>query len=296
MGGMCSKYNEQPHAVEEEPDIKFKKYSSSLEGYYEGVEGKYNFLKYFQLCEYLLLLTNMRVEKENPSETRDYFQEVSRQDFLIFIENKIMKNFLVYTMLNEKEKNADIFKDFMVDLFDSEVGAAIDSFRHKNPGVKVYKGQISSVKKLNVISIGLLYCCAKNSSKMNFFYNLFVNETGNFVNSDQLEDFLYFHFIIPATCAFRAIKKLGERYPEDFTHLSNEEYFKKNDAFEIKDIYRLKDIFIRDFFKGKERLSKSEFTANFTQEDGFGWIFSPSGIRAMLEKNNDVKPQEVIES
>jgi len=63
------------------------------------------------------------------------------------------------------------------------------------------------------------------------------------------------------------------------------------DAFEVNDILRLRQVFLDDFFKGKEQLNRNEFNAKFGQNQ-FEWIFIPEGIRFMLEKNNDVKPPQ----
>jgi hypothetical protein len=243
-----------------------------------------------------MLLANVS-SQDNDNTTKNYLQNITKPDFQVFIENKVMKNFLVSSLI-EKETDSDIFKAFMLEIYDSLVLCSIDAFKRKNPGVKVKKGQIKSIKKLDIIAVGILLACATNRSKIDFLYNLFSQEEGYFKHSEDLEDFLYFLFIIPSTCGFRSIKNLGEKFPEQMDSLSNEEFYKKLDAFEIEDIHRLKGIFITDFFKGSNRLSKNEFESRFvtaTGEENFGWIFSSSGIRFMLEKNNDVKKPEVVE-
>lgn len=77
-------------------------------------------------------------------------------------------------------------------------------------------------------------------------------------------------------------------FPKVFSqlNLNNHEYYKKIDAFTIKDINHLIEVFIKDFFGDSTKLLKSQFELKFTQENSFGWIFCCSGIRQLLEINN----------
>ena len=315
MGQACTKKSHSaPIQDELEPEIHFKTYKSTFDGHYTKVEGEFNILQYFQLFEYLTILTNLEIHHLNAPvvipkiETstllannadsapglvvpeKAFLAELTKADFQVFLENKVMKNFVVFAQVMKDETNANIFKEFMVELFDALILCYVDLYKKKNPGVKVLKGQIKSLKKLVIISIGLLFCKSSNRSKVNFFFNLFLNENGRFEKSQDLEDFLFFLFIIPSTCSLRVVKKLGDRY-EKITKIDDESYLKLLDAFEIKDILRLKDIFIKNFFLGGKTLTKTEFEFKFVNED-FGWIFSTNGIRENLEKSNDIKPPE----
>lgn len=302
---LCSKTKKTPlmpmdaPAEEKEVELNFVTYKSSMDEFYKKIEDNYNFLKYFQLYEFLLILSHLKVEgkKVDQSEIQieapqmqnnhNYFQEINKMEFLVFIENKIMKNYLVISLMNENEENSAIFKDFISEVFDAFIFATIDLFKKKNPGVKVKKGSIKSIKKLFIFVIPLLYCMCSNFGKVDLFFNLFANE-GRFSKTEELKDFLFYLFIFPSTCGFRAIKQLGEKYPNKFDQISNEEYFKKSDAFEVSDIERLVDIFLESFFTSRDFLTKAEFESNFRNED-FGWIFNSCGIRSMLERHNDVK-------
>ena len=138
--------------------------------------------------------------------------------------------------------------------------------------------------------LALLLCNSSNNYKVDLFYSLFVNDQKEFALCEDLEEFIYYLFITPSTCSFRALKRIAENFPDSLNAISAEEFANKTDAFEIEDINRLKEIFMKDFFKGKSSLTKIEFEEKFIKED-FGWIFSPCGIRCFLEKNNDVKEQ-----
>lgn len=295
---MCNKKKKRDtllegHTAEEQKikETKFITYSSSLDSFFKPAEETYNLLKYFQMYEFLLLFSHMKIHSEyqidGNIEKHNYLKEITKDEFLIFIDNKIMRNYLVISLINDNELHAAIFKDFMSELYHSTLFAVIDHFKRKNPGVKVKKGSIKSVKKIYIFVIPLLYCLSSDKAKMDFFFDLF-SQGDKFAKSPELFDFLYYLFIIPSTCAFRACRNLGEKYPNKFDHVSNEDYLKNTDAFEVNDIMRLIDIFIDTFFKSNDFVQRYEYEQKFCLGD-FGWIFSPKGIRAMLEKHNDVK-------
>lgn len=289
MGNNCCK-KQGAVLKEEEPerDIEFRSHSSNIDKHYSKIEKDYNFLKFLQLYEFLLLLTNFKDElQSNDHQDKSYLEEFDKLKFTVFLENKILKNHLLFEYVAEDERRANIFKDYMQDLFDAMIRAYIDLYKKKHPEQKIKKGQISTLKRLYLIPIGLLYCQSNNRAKVGFFYNLFADETGLFTKSELLEDFLYFLFIIPSTTSLRALKALSDRY-DNLEKINEEDYIKIIDQCEVKDILRLKDIFLNDFFKDKNSLTKREFEDRFVSED-FGWIFNPNGIRLFLEKNNDIQ-------
>lgn len=294
MGQLCCKKKNKQMllvAVPDEPEkpLFFKEYTSSFDKLYTKIEEYYNLLKFFQLYEYLLLLTNLKIEGGNP-QGKSMMQELEKPKFCVFVDNKILKNYLIYAYAVENEERTNIFKDFMLDLFDTLVRCSIDLYKQKNPDKKVKKGQISTVKKIAFIALGLLYCQSNNRVKVNFLYNLFLNEDGLFTLSEDLEDFLYFLFIVPASCSLIVIKNLGDKY-DKIGAISEEDFINTRDNFEVKDVLRLRGIFINDFFKGKNTLTKDEFENKFfSEQEEFGWIFNTRGIRAYLEKHND-KPE-----
>jgi hypothetical protein len=275
---------------EVEVPLQFKSYTSSFDRFYVKLEDDYNLLKFFQLYEFILLLTNLRIEGQVETD-KAYLHELDKARFSVFVDNKILKNHLIYEFTAENEERSNIFKDYMLELFDSLIKCSVDLYKTKNPGKKVKKGQISTVKKLTLISLGLLYCYSNNKSKVNFLFNLFLSEDGNFVLNEDLEDFLFFLFIIPASCSLWVIKNLGDKY-EKIGPISESDFENTRNNFEVKDVLRLRGIFIRDFFKGETRLTREAFDKRFEIADGdFGWIFNTNGIRRFLEVNNDNDPQ-----
>lgn len=285
MGQHCTKAPIQSEPYQEQPDITFKDNKSSYDHFYTLIENRYNFLKHFQLHEYLTLLAN--INKDPNSILPNPSQDIKKFDFQTFIENKIMKNFLIITLLENTTTSA-IFKDYMLELYDSVLMANINLFKKLNPSIKLKKGEINSIKKIHVICFGMLYCISRNDQKINFLFNLFSDEKENFVKSKELDEFIYYLFIIPSTSSFRALKKVSDRYTSELDKIEDSDFLKIVDAFEIDDIFRLKKIFLDGFFKEKEFLTKTEFERNFIEGD-FGWIFNAKGIREFLEKHNDVK-------
>ena len=294
-GNLCNKIKKKELHEEKEKDITFENHKSSLDFIFRKLERDYNLLKYFQLHEYVLLLTYFHVEpkadpfkKHGEVEKKENKQEMSAEEFNIFLENKILKNYLLASLMNDKEEEILLFKAYAKLLFESLIESEKDHWRIKNPNMKLKKGHIKSVKKLYVISMGLLFCSSSNIAKVEMLYSLFSNENNQFERSEEFENFLFYLFITPSTCSFRALKGVAERYPKKLEEISAADYTQKSDALEISDIIRLKDIFLRNFFKGAGTVSKKDYEEKFRSEN-FGWIFNPNGIRLFLENNNDIK-------
>jgi hypothetical protein len=225
-------------------------------------------------------------------------QKLDKVEFSLFIENKVVKNYLVtfLSMKGGEEEGKDrVFKNFMSNLYDSLTFAGKDLFLINNPGEKPKKGSNASIKKLSLIPLALLHCQGHNRDKVSNLFNLFSDENSeNFENSKELRDFLFYLFILPTTCSLRSAKKTAESCPDKLEAISHEEYVKKTDAFEVKDIQRLREKFLLEFFLGSEKLTKDEYMSRFKEggDKNFGWIFSASGIRHYLEISNDVKAHE----
>ncbi len=81
--------------------------------------------------------------------------------------------------------------------------------------------------------------------------------------------------------------KLAVKYPS-LGDISKQDMISILDAFELVDIERLVGICNKSFFKEKKELSHEEFIGAFDEKD-LQWMLKASGIRANLEKNNDVK-------
>jgi hypothetical protein len=303
--------------------VQFKSYNSTIDNLFIKIEKTFSFFQQIQLYEFLFLLTNVNVNlektqldpntsKRNSSNVGDIVSssrgnsvmlqeisleapkgvksniqlEMSKEEFMIFIQNKIINNFLNIKFMNEKIEKNKIFEQYMSIMYDSLLAAKVDNFKTKNPGVKVKKGSIKTIKKSILSCLGFLYCSSLNRYRMEALFDLFANEELNFEWNEDLEEFFYYLFICPSTCALRALKNISGNFPEHFKEIGSDEFININDAFEIKDVHRLREIFLKDFFGDKKILNREEFYDKFIKGD-FGWIFSSNGIRYFLQKHNN---------
>lgn len=311
MGVICEKCLNrkqlQEEKVKDKTELIFPELKSSMDQFFKKVENVYNALEYFQLYSFILLLNNIKAYdvssnsivsdtnhyqengigvNPNPSSiivAREHLHEITKEDYFLFIQNKILKHFLVSTLINDIPDYNQIFQDYSAELYGSWIGARGDFDKRKNPGVKIKKPK--SLKKLQIYPYALLFCNSNAEEKMEFLFSLFANDKKEFTLCEELKEFLFFLFITPSTCSFRSIKRISEKFPTKFDTISSEEYLKKLDAFEVDDIVRLKDIFIKDFFEDKLLLTRKEYDDKIIL-GGFSWIFSAKGIRLNLEKNN----------
>jgi hypothetical protein len=315
MGVVCEKcLNRKQLHEEREKDkleLKFPLLRSSMDEIFDKIENKYNPLEYFQLYSFILLLNNIKTNEvssssmtsenhyqangigviPNPSEVileREHLHEITKEDYLLFIQNKVLKHFLVSTLVNDIPDYNQVFQEYSTELYGSWIGARGDYEKRKNPGVKIKKPK--SLKKLHIYPYALLLCNSNAEAKMEFLFSLFVNDKKEFTLCEELKELIFYLFITPSTCSFRSIKRISEKFPTKFDTMSSEEYLKKLDAFEVDDIVRLKDIFIKDFFEDKPSLTRKQFDDKFIL-GGFSWIFSASGIRLNLEKHNVPKSE-----
>jgi hypothetical protein len=302
MGVICQKCINRKELKEESIELKFPDYKSSQDEIFSKIEKKYNPLEYFQLYSFILLLNNINVteNQENLDHyqastvevkaeisdlkvvKREHLQELSKEEFIVFVGNKILKHFLVATIIKDIEDYPQIYQDYSTELYGSLMAARSDLEKRKNNGVKVKKPK--AIKKLYLFPYALLFCNCNAEGKLELLFSLFGNDKKEFALCSELEDFLYFLFITPSFCSFRAIKRIAEKYPTQFQAISAQDYVNKTDAYEVEDVLRLREIFIRDFFGGKTALTRKEYDDKFLS--GLFWIFSPSGIRLNLEKNN----------
>ena len=115
----------------------------------------------------------------------------------------------------------------------------------------------------------------KNTNYTNM--NVDLEQTKNF------DAFLLISFLIVSSCLMNAKKSINQINP-----LLSEDSLDKIDKF--LEIYRLKNCedlvqyFNLNFFN-RVKLTFYEYNLNLTKANGFGWIFSPSGIRQKLEEN-----------
>jgi hypothetical protein len=303
MGEICSKNKAPEQIVNEEPVKIIKEYKSKLDKYNIEFESNYNYFKYFQLYEYIILVSNISTGKpqgsieavatDNTKASKNYKDEIGIGEYLSFIKNKIISNFLIYDFNNKNPENIELFEEFMQQMFDSLLAAKFTLLKdkNKNPEIKIRKKEITTVKKLYIICFGLLYCRSSFKTKIDIFFNLFMNDKSCIELSEELDDFLFFLFYIPSYLTHRTIRNLSAKYPNLLTAMNDEDDVNISEFFELQDIQRIKNIFIKELFGQNKSVTKIAFEQSFFG-DKIDWIFDVSGIRYQLEMNNDQPIQQ----
>jgi hypothetical protein len=307
MGKICFK-QKSPQPVEKNEPIKIvKQYRSKLDKYNVEFEDNYNYFKYFQLYEYIILVSNITtdqthqgistIEIKHTKASKSYNEEIGLGEYISFIKNKIISNFLIYDFQNKNPEHVQLFEEFMEQMFESLLAAKFTLLkeRNKNPEVKIKKKDVKTVKKLYIICFGLLYCRSSFKTKIDIFFNLFMNEKSCIEYTEELDDFLFYLFYIPSYLTHRTIRNLSAKFPNLLTVMKEEDDVNISEFFEIQDIQRIKTLFNKELFGQNKSITKIAFEQSFFGEK-IDWIFEPRGIRYQLEINNDNEQQQPTDS
>jgi hypothetical protein len=303
MGEICCKKVAPQVVLKNEPEKIVKQYSSKLDKYNVEFEVNYNFFKYFQLYEYMLIVSNIKSNQGTPSGTlelptsntkasRSFNDEIGIGEYLSFIKNKILSNFLIQDFMNDKPDHLQLFEEFMQQMFDSLIAARFTLLKekNKNPERKIRKKDVNSIKKVILITFGLLYCSASFKTKTEIFFNLFTNEKSCLELTDELDDFLFFLFLIPSYLTHRVVSNLAPKFPKLLTVMREEDDVNLAEFFELQDVQRIKGILYKELLGESNSITKIAFEQSF-MGDKYDWIFDPRGIRYQLEIHNN-NPEE----
>ena len=269
-----------------EKEIIAYKYTSTHDIYYNDIEGKFNILTYIQLIDYINLLEyyssetatlqfNQPLKTQFSSKDAFLSQPISIDHFQSFIENQLFKIPEIYEMWGNNELSLNIFKIAFLEVY-SSLQLKLN---------QKYESKIEDrIKKINLIPLGILFCVSNVVSKIKLIFDLFKNENGLFIKSNELDEYLFCSFIISSYCLVSARKKVGIHY-ENIPELTREDIIKLVEVSELKDSNNLVNKFNKNFFN-KEELTWEEYRSKFENIDGFQWILSSKGIRKKLEENN----------
>ena len=283
--GNCADCKEADDEVtlvtESEEDIEFPIYSSISDNHLECLEKDNNLFRYTTLVEYVNLLAYFTLETEEipfdgPYRLNFSFQEkflsefLSEELFQSFLENTILKN----RELGEQETT---FKEMCLELFKSL----------KLKLKELYGDENKQITKRDLICLGILFCKASNINKIKLFFDIFKNKREQFVQSDELDEFLLSSFLISSFCLISAQKSLSQNNPT-IPEFSIDELKILLEKTGLEDCQSLVKYFNKNFFFHKTTILWHEFKQKFMGDSGFGWIFSTKGIRQKLqEKQNE---------
>ena len=282
----CNNIEEESTLIAKiEEKIEFPQYSSISDRHLEILEKDNNLLRYITLVEYINLLSHYTLETANIPFDGPYKITFSYRDeflsqcfyeelFQSFIENTILKN----RELGEEETT---FKEMCLELF--------SPLKTK---LKEYYGEEKKITKRDLICLGTLYCKTNGINKIKIFFDIFKNEKEIFIQSNELNEFLLSSFLISSFCLISAKKKLSQVNPTipEFTLEELESLLQYEN---LEDCIRLVNYFNKNFFKKNSFYRWDQFKQKFEGENGFGWIFSPQGIRQKLQENQ-IESKNVI--
>ena len=259
-------------------EIQFPIYYSKSDSILESLN-ETNLLKYITLIEYINLLSNINPENVNDIFEGPYKMNFSYYDSQNFINSYvsdelyndfITKRILSHRIMGEKET---IFKDICTEIYETL----------KNKIKEHYQNENAKMSKKNFISLGIFFCKGTNSFKMKLIFDLFKNAKGDLEQNKIFDEFLLSNFLIGSYCLILVRKNLSRNNPF-VSEISFDKIDKYMEIYNLKNCEDLVKDFNFNFFNGM-KLTFYEYKLKFKDNNGFGWIFSPEGIRQKLEEN-----------
>ena len=294
MGGCCncgccgSKGGEAFNALApDEKEIDFKYYKSNNDKFVLKLETNQNVLTFITLIEFINMLENFSPEtatlpfdeplKSKFSSKDDFlYKKMTIDEFQSFIENKIMKSKEVSEIIGKETEVKEISIDGLRELYQALKKKLDQHYKDK---------ETNRIIRRNILAMGLLYCLSNNIGKIKLLFDIFSDEQNKISKSDDFDDFILSLFILSSYAVISARNKVSKS-SNKFKPLTNEELKEAINVSELGDCEKLLEIFNEKFFD-KESFNYEEFKEKFVdQNNGFGWIFCPQGIRYVLEINN----------
>ena len=294
MGNCCQKrtYQKINYLAPEEREIEIKDFDSPNDKNLEILESKFNFFNFVQLVEYVNLLDQFDIQTstiitDEPMRTnfssKDEFlkQTMSIDEFQSFIENKIfdLEGLLEIIGNKDNQQSISIFKEMCLEIYRA---LELKLKQHKKDS-----NETDFIKKINILSIGILFCACENIEKIKLLFNIFKNDKDEFCKLDGLDDFLLTQFLISSYCLISARNKISNTDLK-IEKLEKDDLINLVNVSELKDCENLVNKFNETFFENEKKSYKwEEFKRKFEDLDnGFGWVISSKGIRRKLEENN----------
>ena len=287
----CKKVSEDTSSVfaKGESEIDFPEYESLSDKYFSLIEGKFNLISHIQLLEYMNLLEHFSLQtatidfegkyRSDFSSKDEFLSTVLHQDeFQSFIENKLLNTQDVLEVFGEDELTLSTFKDCFIKIF-SALNTKLNSFYNVKKEEKV--------TKRNLVALGILFCRGQNISKLKLFFEIFKDENGNFVKSENLDNYLMSLFFISGYCLLSV--RMFINFPkQNLSKIDNNlaQQILNGNGLTQKNAENLLNYFNTKFFN-KESFTWDEFKKKFNDsKNSFSWIFSSKGIRSKLESKS----------
>ena len=246
---------------------------SSIEGYKENLE--------------------LSIEENNKSclKTNSLLQLFKENMILAFIEKKITRNALIdQNKINDKD--IAYFKNFYYKFSDScttSFKAFCKKYNHHK--LNTPKGQ-DCYPKYFLAALGFVFCVSTYRNKLFLLFNILSNNSHCVSSKDfKLKLFMFILLSTPSSNFVSALEKFAQEDEDVRKEFPQEEGIRLYGAYEFKDIIRTMENIIKDIFEvsnleeQEKILNFDEFSSTFVSKNYF-WLFSSSGIRAYLERNN----------
>lgn len=291
MGSLCEKTTgttETETVKEQEREIPLPTYSSNVDDAVKLMEDKYMYLKEIHFLEYVYSLSifsmeNATLEDNYANKPVSYScqdpwfnEEISEDNFQVFIDNKIIKHKNLYDKLQDESKRS-VFKDILAKFYkklNDKLKRANESF---------------TFKKYHALIPGFLFCKGQNITKIKFLFDLFAKDA-KFSKTSEFTDFQYAIYLA-ASYVMLAVRVDLVGATDDFQAMEKSKIKELLDACQERDCSNLVNVTDNRFFgeDGKKEYFIEDFKSLFTiaaKEESLGFILTSRGIRYLLEKNN----------
>ena len=265
---------------------------------------KINYLKYLDFNDYMISLSNFKIEKadlpDNYNKIKysyswkdDFYDEVFNIEFLqSFIESKILKHKNVYEKAFHSENSHErtlLFKDFLFNLHKGSL-PKIKQIEVENGIIDENENDNLIMKKNAAIVYGLLFCGGDDWVKVKIFFNLF-KENEKLKKSDDLNLFLFMLFITASYSMCYSRDQLSK-----YATLGQVNKDEMSDAMKVFQVDTTKKLveFTNTLLFGKGQNNEliyeqfREMCQNTEKNESASFLFSSRGIRYMHKEVSGV--------
>ena len=259
-------------------EIKFPLYYSKSDSMFDSLK-ETNLFQQITLIEYINFLSNINLENssalfEGPFKIN--FSYHDSQNFInSFLSQELYTDFITKRILSHRTlaDKETIFKDICLEIYKI---LKIKLEEH-------YQNENAKVTKKDLIGLGIFFCKGTNAYKIKLIFDLFKNNKGYLEQNNFFDEFLLCNFLIASYTILIARKNLSRNNPF-ISEIPDEEMDKYLEIYDLGNCENLVKEFNFNFFNGM-KLTFYEYKRNFNDSNGFGWMFSPEGIRQKLEEN-----------
>ena len=259
-------------------EIKFPLYYSKSDSIFDSLK-ETNLFQQITLIEYINLLSDINLENssalfEGPFKINFSYHD-SHNFINSFLSQELYTDFITKRILSHRTlaDNETIFKDICLEIYKI---LKIKLEEH-------YQNENAKVTKKDLIGLGIFFCKGTNAYKIKLIFDLFKNNKGYLEQNNFFDEFLLCNFLIASYAILIARKNLSRNNPF-ISEIPDEEMDKYLEIYDLKNCENLVKEFNFNFFNGM-KLTFYEYKRNFNDSNGFGWMFSPEGIRQKLEEN-----------